>query len=387
MKNLLIISSGYPHENERVLSIFVHSQVEELKKLFDKIVVISTTPYIPKVLGKWVKPKHRKDSMAEDYSYDNVDVYFTKNIVLPIGILKKYRGDQEYKRSKEILERIGFKPDIIHSHFSWPSGYAAVKLKRDLNVPVVITIHENHDWFVLEEKDKRIIETWKNADALIRVNKLDLPTLRKYNNGSVSIPNGYLHNKFKPMDQNKCKKQLDLEPEKKIIFSLGQIVERKGFQDLINAANILRKKRTDFQIIIGGNGPYKENLENLIKKMKLGEYINLIGFVEDKNVPKYMNAAEFFVLPSYSEGNPTVMFECLGCGKPFIGTNVGGIPEIIINEDLGMLIEPGDVKRLARALESGMDKDWNKEQLLEYARQFTWKNIVSQVMEIYHEII
>ena len=98
------------------------------------------------------------------------------------------------------------------------------------------------------------------------------------------------------------------------------------------------------------------------------------------------NVADLFVLPSLFEGNPTVMFEALGVGLPFIGTNVGGIPEIIISDEYGLLCEPANPKDLAENIMIGLNKEWNREKIMEYANQFTWENIANKTREIYELI-
>lgn len=383
MKNLLIITSRYPHKYDEIGGVFVHSQVEELRKEFKKVVVISTTPYTPKVLTKWMEPKRKKDALAEDYSYKNVDVYYTKNVVLPLKATKKLKGVQGYRSAKKILKDTGFSPDIIHAHFSWPSGYVANELKKDFQVPVVLTVHEDHDWLLEEEKEEQIRKVWAGVDRIIRVNKLDLSMLKKYNKNTVCIPNGYLHKKFKPLEKSRCKKKLGLPKEKRIVFSLGKLIERKGYHDLIEAIRSVVKKENNILVIIGGDGPDRHKLENRIKEYNLGKHINLIGFVPEEDVPKWINASEFFILPSYSEGNPTVLFEALGCGRPFVGTTVGGVPEIIKNDDVGILFEPGDIKAMADSMVNSLNKEWDTELILGFSRHYTWENISKQVLEIY----
>ena len=100
-----------------------------------------------------------------------------------------------------------------------------------------------------------------------------------------------------------------------------------------------------------------------------------------------MNACDVFVLPSLSEGNPTVMFEALGCGKPFVGTTVGGIPEVIINEKLGILVEPKDIDGLAKAIVRALETDWDRKYISNYAKQFTWDKIAEKIMEVYREVL
>ena len=78
-----------------------------------------------------------------------------------------------------------------------------------------------------------------------------------------------------------------------------------------------------------------------------------------------------------------VMFECMGCGKPFIGTRVGGIPEIISSDTYGILSEPGNVHELANNILASLSREWDHDAILTYARQFTWKEISKEILKIY----
>jgi glycosyltransferase involved in cell wall biosynthesis len=140
-------------------------------------------------------------------------------------------------------------------------------------------------------------------------------------------------------------------------------------------------------LYIVGQGSLKNQLQSLINKYRLEDNIALAGGNKpSKEIPLWMNACDLFVLPSLSEGNPTVMFECLGCGKSFVGTNVGGIPEVITNKKLGILVEPKDVSGLANAILKALDKEWDKNYISKYAEQFTWDKIAEKIMEVYDEV-
>jgi len=81
------------------------------------------------------------------------------------------------------------------------------------------------------------------------------------------------------------------------------------------------------------------------------------------------------------------MFECLGCGKPFVGTKVGGEPEIITSEDYGLLCEPANSDELAEKILIALDKEWGCDKIREYAEQFTWENITEEIVVVYKSII
>ena len=80
------------------------------------------------------------------------------------------------------------------------------------------------------------------------------------------------------------------------------------------------------------------------------------------------------------------MFEALGCGKPFVGTNVGGIPEIIINTKYGILVEPKDVDGLAKAILRALEVEWDMNYILNYAKQFTWNKIAEKTLMVYQTL-
>jgi len=83
---LLIITPRYPHRHDEISEVFVHSHVEIFKEFFDKIVVISLTPQTPRFVSYFMDASRRLDSLAEDYSYDNVEVYYTKQLYFPFKI-------------------------------------------------------------------------------------------------------------------------------------------------------------------------------------------------------------------------------------------------------------------------------------------------------------
>jgi glycosyltransferase involved in cell wall biosynthesis len=81
------------------------------------------------------------------------------------------------------------------------------------------------------------------------------------------------------------------------------------------------------------------------------------------------------------------MFEALGCGKPFVGTKVGGIPDIITSEDYGMLVEPTNPKELAEKILIALDKEWDDKKIRKYAEQFRIENKAKEVLEVYKQVI
>ena len=132
-----------------------------------------------------------------------------------------------------------------------------------------------------------------------------------------------------------------------------------------------------------GGGPLHDALNEQIRSLGLEGIIKLTGQLKQDELPLYLNASDLFCLSSDSEGNPTVMFEALGVGLPYIGTNVGGVPEIITSDKYGLICEPGNQEELGKILEKGILKKWDSNEILTYSKEYTWKNIFLKTQNHY----
>lgn len=378
--NLLIVTPGYPDkDNSLIANKFVKEQVEYLKSYFDTIYIISPTLHS---FGYF-----ESDKLCNDYIYDNVKIYFPRCYYIPIFYLKKILLDNRLKVVINTIEKNNLKFDIIHAHTTWPSGYIGVKLKEKYNVPSVLTIHENGDWLEKEVKmDFPLINhAWENSDALIRVNNKDVPLLKQYNDNTYSIPNGYSPH-YNSLNKKECRAILNIQQDRQVIFSLGLLLKRKGFNFLIDAMKIVLKSNPNILCVIGGSGPLKKKLENQIKNLKLNDHVLLAGFIPEEQLPLWINACDIFVLPSLSESFGVVQIEAMACGKPVIATYNGGSEEIIRSDDYGLLANPGNAYDLAQKIEMALNKQWDKEKILKYAEQYRWENIASRIKDVYDEV-
>lgn len=375
-ERLLVITNIFPNaDGSYYHGMFVKGLVDALKDHFDSIYVVSPWPY-------------GHELSLRGYTYDNVHVYYPRFFHLPFGYFRSRLGESYLKATLKVINREGIKFDIIHAHFTWPAGYAAVKLSKRVDVPAVVTIHENRDWFLSEyySGNKGIYWTWENAAALIRVNKVDVPLLRRYNRNIYSIPNGFDPDRLPLIPRKDARRILGLSADIKMLFSLGNLIERKGFHYLLDAMSIVVEKRNDVRCFIGGDGPMKGKLQEKIKRLDLGDFVKLLGPVPESELKYWMNAADLFVLSSLSEGNPTVMFEALGVGLPFVGTAVGGVPEVITSEDYGLLCPPKDPECLAKKILTALEKEWDREKIKDYSMNFAWSTIAKRVLDVYKKV-
>jgi len=391
--SLLIITDRYPHSGDYISSSFVKDQTDQLNNYFKNVYVISQTPYVPKLFSylPFVHPRWKRDSFAQDYKCENVQVFFARYFTVPTTFARKHKGDGAFKATKELIKRRSLKFDLIHAHFTWPSGYAGACLKERYDVPFVVTAH-GYDIYSLPFKNggwrERVRFVLNTADHVITVSQSNLACIRNLcvSTPVTVIPNGFKSDVFYPRDSSECRKILNLPQDKKIILTVGNLEPVKGQLYLIEAVQRIVQTRNDVLCVIIGAGKLRTSLERQIRSLGLKNSVWLAGGKPHDEIPLWMNACDLFVLSSLNEGNPTVMFEALGCGKPFVGTRVGGVPEIITSNEYGLLVEPADSGDLAEKILTALDQEWNQEAILRYAEWFTWENIAQKIIEVYNKV-
>ena len=238
---------------------------------------------------------------------------------------------------------------------------------------------------------KMIKKTLTSVDCIIVTSPSWINIIGKIidsDNHIFSIPNGYDEAKFFIKPQKKARDDLNIPKKNKIIITVGSLEYHKGHKILIESMKDIIQPTNDLITYIIGKGSLVKDLNHLIKEYNLKDKIILAGGDKTpEEIALWMNAADIFVLPSLKEGNPTVMFECLACGKPFVGTTVGGIPDIIISTEYGLLCKPGDVKDLAEKIQIALNKEWNHEKIIKYAEEFTWANIALKINKVYEKMM
>jgi glycosyltransferase involved in cell wall biosynthesis len=130
---------------------------------------------------------------------------------------------------------------------------------------------------------------------------------------------------------------------------LAHLVPRKGIDNLIEAAAMLRQRNPDILLLIGGDGPERLRLEKTAGEL-LGDNCTFVGALTGDPADFYATS-DVFVLPSYHEGLPLVYLEAALHGIPSIGTDVGGTREAVVDHVTGLLVPPGDPNSIARAIE------------------------------------
>ncbi len=287
------------------------------------------------------------------------------------------------------------RPDIIHLNSSKIGGLGALA-GRLAGVPKII--FTAHNWAFNEDRNllsKALIALshWVGAllcHQIITVSKknaaqiLNFPGLK---NKITVIYNGL----DIPQFLNKKEARVKLSPEDVDTIWLGTIAElhkNKGLDILLLAFKQVLARVGGLSLIIMGEGEERENLAHLIAKLNLTNNVKLLGRVEQ--AATYLSALDLFILPSRTEALPYAVLEAGAAGLPVIVSRVGGIPEIIDDEESGLLVTAGNYKDLALAIEKllthkDLAKKYAKNLQNKITTEFTQKNMLDQTFALYQK--
>jgi len=145
----------------------------------------------------------------------------------------------------------------------------------------------------------------------------------------------------------------DTYADRHVILSAGRLSEQKGFDVLIRAAAELRSRRSDFVVLIAGDGDLEDALRGQAAALELDDAVQLVGFLSP--LTPAIRDATVFALASRYEGMPTVLLEAMSVGTPVVATAVSGVPELIPEARFGLLVPADDAPALAAAIERLLD--------------------------------
>lgn len=282
-----------------------------------------------------------------------------------------------------------FKPDVIHAGHIW----LLADIASNYNIPLIITAHGT-DLIGYNKVDKfrqNAINAAKKAKYIITISKenekLVKETFPFTKNKTIFIPNGYNHNIFYKSELNKQRVLKELGINKnydKVVSFAGKFTYFKGIDILLKAAK--EYQRDDTITILAGDGQLFNEMNDLAKSLNL-KNIKFLGNQPHNTLRKLYNIADVSLVPSRSEAFGLVVIEAMAEGTPVIGTNDGGIKDIITKET-GILINPEDYQALADNVTKILTNQitFNREKIADYAKQkYSQDNFTKTLLNIYQK--
>ncbi len=359
---VLLISNLYPNCKELTRGIYNKQQIAELARLCD-VQVVAPLPW------------YRMKGVPRSEVADGIQVYHPPYFMIPrigrslygfffflslIGVIKKIQSDFDF--------------DLILANWAYPDGVGSYYIGKALRKKVVIgvlgTDINNYSKFFIR---RNIIgHALRHCDAVFAVSddlKRKVATLGVPDSNIFVVRNGINKDIFNQLNKAECRKRIGLPLDKTIVLFVGNLVEVKSVETLVGAFAGLR---VDALLVLVGDGPLEETLRAKVKDLGIEDRVIFAGRNTHDAIPIYMNACDIFCLPSRNEGCPNVVLEAMACGVPIVATNVGGIPELVNDSKLGILVAPENSRSLADALIKAFDRQWDYDAIARHGSQFTW---------------
>ena len=369
---ILAVTNLYPNPYQPHRATFNRQEFRALAKLHS-LALISPIAWTDELAcqGK------RAASLPRDRRIllDGITVDYPRYLFTP-KVLRAWYGHFYRFSVKSAFDRAlaEFRPDLIYAHWAYPDGWAAVELGHAAGLPVVIKVHGS-DILVLGSyrgRRHRTIEVLQRADGIVAVSQ-DLAR-RMVELGARAgnihvVYAGIDREVFRPGPRAEARRRLGLPPDIPIVLFVGNLLPVKGLDVLVEASSHLKKDGVKFSCLLIGQGPMRDRLERQIAGLQLQEQIRMLGPKPNEELPEWYRAATLFVLPSRSEGLPTVLREAAACGTPFVASRVGGIPEIA-HLVPSRLVQPEDARGLAHAIREMIERPINHQECVGPSRQF-----------------
>ncbi len=275
----------------------------------------------------------QKTPITERLKESGVEIIFLdKKPGMDLSIIKKLK--------KLFLEE---KPDVVHSHIS-SQKYAMVAAKK---AKVSVRVHTVHNVAQkeLSKIDKFLAKRFYKKYKVIPValSELILETIIDV----YGLPVDYIPVVFNGIDLSNCIKKVDYSIDDRIkLLHIGRFSEQKNHKGLIDAFKLFREEKPNSELWLIGDGPLKEEIEEYAKENGLYSSVKFLGL--QSNVYGFLHEADVFTLPSIYEGIPMTLIEAMGTGLPIVATEVGGIPDMITDNESGILTRI-DAKEIADA--------------------------------------
>ncbi len=280
--------------------------------------------------------------------------------------------------------------DLVHIHLSSAMSFyrklvifVIAKLKKD---KVLVHLHgsEFEEFYNSGGSIQKRMVTWMfdQADVvLVLSNKWQKFAKSISSNENISVLyNGAIPEQFLPSlhDQNNIN-----------ILFMGRLGARKGTFDLLEAFLQIHEGMPNAKLILGGDGEV-EKAKQFVAENSLQSKVEIKGWLTGQDKIDAFRSAHIYVLPSYNEGLPGSVLEAMAAGLPVISTSVGGIPEAVLDDVNGIIINPGDIEGLRNALlklcnDGSLRKKMGKESLALANNKFYMKNIVADLLKIYKQ--
>jgi teichuronic acid biosynthesis glycosyltransferase TuaC len=392
--DLVVFSSLFPSAARPSAGLFIRERMFRVAQ-HRPLAVISPQPWFPgQSIIRLLRPGYRPQAPALEIQ-QGIRVYHPRFLSVP-GLLRQFDGWSMALASLGLMRRLKRQgARLIDAHFTYPDGEAATRMGQWLELPVTITLRGTevpHSRIAalrprLAQTLKAAAQVFSVSDSLRRL-AIELGAAE---NKTEVVGNGVDITRFHPVDRTAARDKYGLPLDAKVLISVGALVPRKGMHRVIDCLPALLQHHSNLHyLIVGGASPEGDNCGDLaaqVARLGLAERVHFLGPLPPDELKWGLSASDVFVLATGNEGWANVFLEAMACGLPVVTTDVGGNAEVVCRPELGTIVPFGDSLALQQALDSALNKNWDRNAILDYARDNQWDKRVAHLLRAFDGIM
>jgi glycosyltransferase involved in cell wall biosynthesis len=359
---VLAITKIFPNGLEPLSSPFNRQQFVELSRMCE-LSVLEAIPYFPGATLTKQPPRAAKlAALPAREVVHGIETHYLRQLYVPrIGLAVAV---PLYLASLLPFRELARRFDVVLATWAYPDGCASILFARALGKPCVVKVHGSDVNVVAKTRAARPIlrRVLPRAEAMVAVSRPlgeELVALGVERTRVHLVPNGVSTEIFRVRDKREARRGLGVPLERPVVLFVGRLEPQKGLGELLEAFDLVRAERPEAILALVGDGVWKEKVA--AAKARLGDALIAPGARPLEEVARWVAACDVFTLPSWNEGTPNVVLEALASGRPAVGSDVGGIPDVLADARSGIVVKARDARALSVGLLAALAKTWDPE--------------------------
>ncbi|MCX6175439.1 MAG: glycosyltransferase family 4 protein [Ignavibacteriales bacterium] len=388
---ILQFTSSFPLDEQDYGGNFIRELIEELSSSFEFFVLTPDTPTTKnhesidnyEIIRYKYFFKNKQILVCNDSIIQNLKKNKSYYFVLPLFFISSFISLIKIVNQKKI--------NIVHAHWIFPQGFVAVLARffSKQKFKILITSHgtdlELLNNFFLRQLIKFTLKKCECINPVSDYLKMKIIEVADIESKIHVIPMGTNRNLFGKKGEQNLK---NINVDEKYILSVGRLSEGKDLETLIRSFKGLSEGYSDLFLYIVGTGNELDKLKELVNSLELSNKVRFLGQVKRERLVELYNKAQVLVSTSLSEGFGLVFIEALLLRCPVIATNVGGVGEIILHQETGILINTKQPEELMNAVKSLMKDEMLRKMLIENGykhaiNNYTWESVAIKFKSLY----
>jgi glycosyltransferase involved in cell wall biosynthesis len=352
--NVLFVSNLFPNASEPTRGMYNVQQVAALAKRCTVVKIVApTAPALP----------------AERRF--GIEVVHPRFFHIPL-LSRPFNGWLFARAVDSIVRAAGF--DVVLVNWAYPDAHGVMLLAKELKFPFATTVQGSdvNAFFASPILKRLVLRALRASGAVFTRSDALRRRLAQEGVPAITVYNGIDRRIFRPCARAEACERVNLNPQRRRILYVGNLLPVKGPTILAEAFAGLADLE-DVDLVFVGAGPESAKING-------DRRIRLVGVQPHPDIPRWMNACDVLCLPSLSEGVPNVALEAMACGLPVVASRVGGVPEVVEHGENGLLVPAGETHALGAALREALTRPWDRQAICRSVDRFDWDRNANTVV-------